>query len=108
MPLEPKVSRVLLRVEMADGGVREFVAREPYDVEVTVTPSERLLGQPDLRLPPSYITAGEATAVTIGLKASRSLSQNAPIMISTDTGGERCVTCGASSVLWQPQHRQAI
>ena len=106
MPTEPNVSRVLLRVEMADGQFREFVAHDPYDVGLQVT-RHGAFGEPDISLPPAYITAGEAISVTIELKANG--SHRNPITISTDEDtGERCTRCGSSSAFWKPQHRQAI
>lgn len=105
MPMEePKVARVLLRVEMADGQFREFDAVEPYDVELTVNrPGWSRMD--DGALPPSLITAGEAASVTISLKADG----RRPASVSTEAGNvDRCTGCGASSAFWQPQHRAAI
>jgi hypothetical protein len=60
-------------------------------------------------LPPAYITGGEATSVTVELKASRSLRRREPITISTnEDAGEHCTRCGAASAFWQPQQREAI
>ena len=107
MPSEPNVRRVLLRVEMADGQFREFVARDPYGVGLEVTRSDPFAGVEDISMPPAYITSGEVTSVKIEFKASR--AHRAPITISTnDASGETCTRCGASSAFWEPQHRQAI
>lgn len=109
MPSEPNVSRLLLRMELADGQVREFEAQDPCGVELTVTRSD-MFRDVDITLPPSYMPASEATQVTIVFKASQRLAGPfAPITIRThDAGEERCVTCGSSSAFWQPQHRPAI
>jgi hypothetical protein len=66
----PQVARVLLRVEWADGQIREFVAEEPHGFDCTIT--HPLPGLPDLRGPgvPYLITSGGETAsVQIGFKA---------------------------------------
>jgi hypothetical protein len=65
----PKVARVLLRVEWADGQVRELDAAEPYGLEVRIG---RLRPVPLLEIPliPGAIRPGEATAVMVTFKAS--------------------------------------
>lgn len=104
MPSEPNVSRILLRVEMSDGQVREFVARDPHRVELTIAHPDPFI--PDVTASPVYITAGGAHRVEIALEASRSHRQ--PITISTDDGGERCTRCGSASAFWHPGHREAV
>jgi hypothetical protein len=106
MPSEPNVARVILRVELADGQVREFEAREPYGLECEVK-RPGMFGDLTPSLPPTYITAGEATSVKIEFKAN--FHRHSPITIRTEQAEEeRCARCGAPSAYWRPLHRQEI
>jgi hypothetical protein len=65
----PQVARVLLRIEYADGVIREFEAERPYDLEVSVEHPElarHLLTGDPLAMPP-----GDVTSVALGFKANR-------------------------------------
>lgn len=63
----PKVARVLLRVEWADGQAREFDADRPHGLEVTIGRP----GLPEVPLVvPEAIYGGDAVSVAVRFKAN--------------------------------------
>jgi len=63
----PQVARVLLRIDYADGRVREFEAQKPYDLECTV--DYPALGMP-LTGDPLALPVMEVTRVRLGFSAN--------------------------------------
>jgi hypothetical protein len=97
----PQAARVLLRVEWADGQVREFDATQPRDLDVSIGREDppmdfeawaEALGEPGRQwmperpLYPAAIYAGEAHSVAVTFKANRD-SYRHPFTIR-DTAGE--------------------
>lgn len=69
---QPQVVRALLRVEMADGGVREFEAEHPTDVECHVEKSASLPRDWPVDLAePVCIDPGAFWGVRMAFRASR-------------------------------------
>lgn len=99
----PQAARVLLRIEYADGQIREFEAQKPHGLECTIEHSlDRwpLTGDP-LAFPPM-----EVTSVRLGFSANG--DPRYPAALRTEAAGaECCVTCGADSLHWVPLHRAA-
>jgi hypothetical protein len=62
----PQVSRVLLRIEWADGRIREIDAEDPYGLDVEIRRPHMPLETP---LAPVAIYSGEAIGVAVSFKA---------------------------------------
>jgi hypothetical protein len=64
----PQVSRALLRIEWADGQVREFDAQQPTDLDVQISRPDRLTEHP---LVPAVIWPGDAVSVAVTFRANQ-------------------------------------
>jgi hypothetical protein len=64
MDFEPVAERIIVRIEYADGQVREFEAEHPYKFEASITRDERFALTGD----PLAIPAGEALSARISFQ----------------------------------------